>query len=240
MVKGGPVKSGIRGLDSVLDGGFRPGSLCIVVGEPLGGKELFALKFFCEGLELGDGGIYVTAVNFAEEIEAEISDLGLDLSKYGGESPRYKIIDLYRPTVDFTVEDTDIVSYVPAPTDLAALSSKIVESISMLSHLPHVRIVIDSLSSIITLATPKATLRFLSFLKAKVQLSDNVILALLEPKLAGEAETEAILHLANTLILLEKDCVEIRRRGRLPVKRKIKIIDGGIKIAAGSRSKEKD
>jgi len=65
-------------------------------------------------------------------------------------------------------------------------------------------------------------------------------LALLEPKLAGEAETEAILHLANTLILLEKDCVEIRRRGKLPVKRKIKIIDGGIKIAAGSRSKEKD
>ncbi|MBS7248761.1 MAG: RAD55 family ATPase [Candidatus Jordarchaeales archaeon] len=222
MAKTDLLKTGIELLDRLLGGGINPGSLCIVVGEPLGGKELIALEFFCEGLRLGEGGIYVTMVNFAEEVESAIASRGLDLSAYRGANPKYRIIDLYRPTVDFSVEDSDTVTYVPAPTDLAALSSKIVDAAMKLSHLSRVRIIIDSLSSIISFASPKSALRFMSFMKAKVQLSSNVILATLEQKLANDVETESILHLANTLIFLEKNRLEIRRRGKTPVEVTVK------------------
>ncbi|MBS7287975.1 MAG: hypothetical protein KIH01_04325 [Candidatus Freyarchaeota archaeon] len=240
MAKVGFLRTGVELLDRLLGGGLSPGSLCIVVGEPLGGKELIALEFFCEGLRLGGGSVYVTTVNFAEEVESEIASLGVDLSKYKGSDPRYRIIDLYRPTVDFSVEDSDTVTYVPAPTDLAALSSKIVDAMLKLSHLNHVRIVLDSLSSLMSLASSKSALRFMSFIKAKVQLSSNILLTTLERKLADDAETEVILHLANTLIILEKNRVEVRRRGKTPVEIKVKLSDRKIVEAATSiRNKDK-
>jgi len=223
MAKTGLLRTGIELLDRLLGGGISPGSLCIVIGEPLGGKELIALEFFCEGLRLGEGGIYVTMVNFAEEVESAVASRGLDLSMYRDSNPKYRIIDLYRPTVDFSVEDRDAVVYVPAPTDLAALSSKIVDAAMKLAHLGHVRIILDSLSSIISFASPKSALRFMSFMKAKVQMSGNVILATLEQKLANDAETEQILHLANMLIFLEKNKLEIRQRGKTPVEANIKL-----------------
>lgn len=233
------LKTGIEILDRALGGGLNPGSLCIIIGEPLGGKELIAIEFFCEGLRLGEGSIYVTTVNFAEEIESQVASLGVDLSKYKSSTPTYRIIDLCRPTIDFSVEDSATVTYVSAPTDLAALSSKIVDAMMKLSSLGRIRIIIDSLSSIISLASPKATLRFMFFLKAKIQLSNNVILATLERKLAEDAETESILHLANALIFLEKDRIEIRQRGRTPTEVKISFSNGKIIEApvAGSTQK---
>ncbi|MEM4446061.1 MAG: RAD55 family ATPase [Nitrososphaerota archaeon] len=233
------LKTGIEFLDRILGGGFNPGSLCIVIGEPLGGKELIAMEFFCEGLRLGEGSIYVTTVNFAEEVESQVASLGVDLSKYKSSSPTYRIIDLCRPTIDFSVEDSVTVTYVSAPTDLAALSSKIVDAIMRLSSLGRIRIVIDSLSSIISLASPKATLRFMFFLKAKIQLSNSVILATLERKLAEDAETESILHLANALIFLEKDKMEIRQRGKTPIEVKISFSNGKIVEAPVTRSAQK-
>ncbi|MEM3587717.1 MAG: RAD55 family ATPase, partial [Candidatus Jordarchaeaceae archaeon] len=81
------IKTGILGLDEMLSGGLRPGSLCIVMGEPLCGKEVLAKEFFYKGLENGEAGIYITTNNFAEDIYNEMGEFGWSLSKYDrGES----------------------------------------------------------------------------------------------------------------------------------------------------------
>ncbi|MHA1432173.1 MAG: RAD55 family ATPase, partial [Candidatus Freyarchaeota archaeon] len=70
------IKVGIQGLDEMLGNGLRPGSLCIILGEPLCGKEILAKEFFYKGIERGEAGIYITTNNFAEDVLNEMEEYG--------------------------------------------------------------------------------------------------------------------------------------------------------------------
>ncbi len=226
------IQIGIPGLDEILNSGLRPGSLCIIVGEPLCGKEILAKEFFYKGLEKGDSGIYITTNNFAEDIYTEMEEFGWNLSEYNkDEKVSYKIIDSYSQTVNPNVEDTKNVSYVPAATDLAGLSAKIVEAISNLTaHFKTLRLVLDSLSSIITFINPSAAVRFLSFLKARVRLVKGIFLSLLESELAEKSVMVQILQLADVIMEIRGHEIHVRHRGKASTKGEFKITEKGIEI----------
>ncbi|MGQ9721493.1 MAG: RAD55 family ATPase [Candidatus Jordarchaeum sp.] len=226
------VQIGIQGLDELLDHGLRPGSLCIIVGEPLCGKEILVKEFFYKGLEGGESGIYITTNNFAEDIYNEMGEFGWDLSKYGkGEKVAYKIIDAYSQTVNPNVEDTSTVLYVPAATDLAGLSSKIVEAITTLTgNFEKLRVVLDSLSSIITFINPSAAIRFLSFLKARIRIVKGVFISLLESELTEKTIMVQILQLADVIMEIQGNEIHVRHRGKASTKGEFKIIGKGIEI----------
>ena len=57
------VKSGVEGLDEVIEGGFPKGSLILLAGEPGVGKTVFSMQFLVKGVKLSEPGIYVS---FAE------------------------------------------------------------------------------------------------------------------------------------------------------------------------------
>jgi len=59
----GKVKSGVDGLDEVIEGGFPRGSLIVLAGEPGTGKTVFSMQFLVKGVELNESGVYVS---FAE------------------------------------------------------------------------------------------------------------------------------------------------------------------------------
>lgn len=48
------TRSGIEGLDAVIDGGFPKGSLVLLAGPPGSGKTSFSAKFLVEGAESGE------------------------------------------------------------------------------------------------------------------------------------------------------------------------------------------
>jgi KaiC/GvpD/RAD55 family RecA-like ATPase len=50
------VKSGIEGLDEVIEGGFPSGSLILLAGEPGTGKTVFSIQFLVKGAELNEPG----------------------------------------------------------------------------------------------------------------------------------------------------------------------------------------
>ncbi|MEM2900963.1 MAG: ATPase domain-containing protein [Thermoplasmata archaeon] len=52
------IQSGIKGLDSILDGGFLSPSVNLILGEPGSGKTSLALQFLSEGARLGEKGVY--------------------------------------------------------------------------------------------------------------------------------------------------------------------------------------
>ncbi|AFC99985.1 putative RecA-superfamily ATPases implicated in signal transduction [Methanocella conradii HZ254] len=70
------IKTGILGLDDLLDGGFNEHSASILVGSAGTGKTTMALQFIRKGLELGNEAIYITLEESKEQIMAEARSMG--------------------------------------------------------------------------------------------------------------------------------------------------------------------
>lgn len=78
------ITSGIGGLDPLIGGGFKKGSVILLAGNPGTGKTAFASTFFCAGIDKKDEhGIYVS---FAEDMPTFIENmsrhLGTAIQKY--------------------------------------------------------------------------------------------------------------------------------------------------------------
>lgn len=72
------LKTGILGLDGLLDGGFNEHSATILVGSSGTGKTTMALQFLRKGLEAGNEAIYITLEEPKEQIMAEARSMGWD------------------------------------------------------------------------------------------------------------------------------------------------------------------
>src|ERR1700761_2396393 len=77
------LSSGVEGLDSVLQGGFRRNRLYLLEGDPGAGKTTLALQFLLEGIRNGEAGLYVTLSETAEELAAGASSHGWSLDVDG-------------------------------------------------------------------------------------------------------------------------------------------------------------
>ena len=70
------IKSGIFGLNSLLDGGINEHSVSVVVGSSGAGKTIFATQFLHWGLQAGQEGIYITLDESPEQILNEATEMG--------------------------------------------------------------------------------------------------------------------------------------------------------------------
>jgi len=73
------IKTGISGLDQMLQGGFIPGSVILLRGAPGTGKTSIALQFLLEGAQSGEPGLFVTFEEFPHSLYRDAESLGLDL-----------------------------------------------------------------------------------------------------------------------------------------------------------------
>jgi circadian clock protein KaiC len=76
------VKTGIPGLDPLMGGGFKYGSINLVEGGPGTGKTIFATQFLLEGLKRGEPVAYITFEVIKEKFYENMKILGWDLQKY--------------------------------------------------------------------------------------------------------------------------------------------------------------
>ncbi len=70
------IKSGIYGLNSLLDGGINENSATVVIGCSGAGKTTLATQFIRRGLELGQEGIFVSLDENKEQIIREAIQMG--------------------------------------------------------------------------------------------------------------------------------------------------------------------
>jgi KaiC/GvpD/RAD55 family RecA-like ATPase len=75
------VKTGIAGLDEMLDGGLIPGRPYVVSGTSGTGKSTVAMHFLLEGVQRGEKVLYVCVDEPPNEVKANMSQYGWDLSK---------------------------------------------------------------------------------------------------------------------------------------------------------------
>ncbi|MFQ6127593.1 MAG: RAD55 family ATPase [Thermoplasmata archaeon] len=70
------IKSGIYGLNPLLDGGINENSTMVVIGSSGAGKTTFATQFIRRGLESGQEGIFVSLDENKDEIVREAIEMG--------------------------------------------------------------------------------------------------------------------------------------------------------------------
>ncbi|MEM3105117.1 MAG: ATPase domain-containing protein, partial [Candidatus Bathyarchaeia archaeon] len=75
------LKTGVEGLDLLLQGGIPEGFFVAVTGEPGCGKTIFSIHFINQGVEEGDKCIYVTTEESRESIIRQAFQFNMDFSK---------------------------------------------------------------------------------------------------------------------------------------------------------------
>ena len=76
------IKTGIHGLDSLIQGGFVKNSVYLLAGETGTGKTTFGCQFIWQGLEKGEPGVYITMEESPEDIRLDAEQFGWDFVKY--------------------------------------------------------------------------------------------------------------------------------------------------------------
>ncbi len=76
------IRTGIHGLDNLIEGGFRDKTVVVIVGSSGTGKTTFAVQFLLHGLESGEQGLYVSLEESPDQIMRESELMGFDLRKH--------------------------------------------------------------------------------------------------------------------------------------------------------------
>ena len=138
------LKTGIPGLDPLIEGGVLHRSVNLVTGETGTGKTIFSCQFLWHGLQKGETGVYITLEEDPEDIKEDAKQFGWDFQKYIEK-------DLFR-----------IIYHDPA--QINNLSSVLIDEIRSLKAK---RLVIDS-TSVMGLAVKDAAQIRISSLPAQV------------------------------------------------------------------------
>jgi len=89
------TKTGIKGFDKLIEGGFPKGSIILISGTPATGKTIFALEYLVNGATLfNEKGLYVTFEEKIENLRNQAIQFGWNLAELEREG---KLIMLHIP-----------------------------------------------------------------------------------------------------------------------------------------------
>lgn len=99
---GTPVKTGIHGLDELLQGGLPRGTTIVVAGEAGTGKSVLGLGFLVKGVLLQEKGIFISLEESASQIVTRAAAFGWDLPAF----MRAGMLEVsYMPFVDIDLDE---------------------------------------------------------------------------------------------------------------------------------------
>ncbi|MFH0860166.1 MAG: ATPase domain-containing protein [Candidatus Altiarchaeota archaeon] len=123
------MKSGIPGLDEMIEGGFRRNSTTLVSGGCGSGKSTFCMQFVYSGAAAGEPGVYITFEEFPENMKESMLRYGWNIDEME-KKKQMKILRLDPMEVVHVIKE----DYGPIVNAVSELKAK--------------RVVIDSMSSI--------------------------------------------------------------------------------------------
>lgn len=199
------VRTGIPGLDEILNGGLPRNHLYLIDGHPGTGKTTLAMQYLLEGIRIGEPGLYVTL----SESREELSDVA---ASHGWSLEGIEVFELASQRAQETEEGYTL--FHPAEVELQQTVDAVLGKIESTNP---VRVVFDSLSEMRLLA--REALRFrrqILALKQFFTTRDGTVF-LLDDKTSPDGDLQ--LHsLAHGVIVLEHVALEYgSERRRLQV-----------------------
>jgi circadian clock protein KaiC len=134
-------RTGVPGLDDVLNGGLISHRLYLVEGDPGAGKTTLALQFLLEGVAKKEKCLYVTLSEPKEELIAGAASHGWSLDGID-------IFELIADQQDLS-DDAQVTMYHPSEVELSETTRKVLD---MVARINPSRLVFDSLSELRLLA----------------------------------------------------------------------------------------
>lgn len=202
----GLMRSGISGLDTVLNGGFTPDRLYLIEGAPGSGKTTLAMQFLLEGLRQGETGLYVTLSETAQELREVAQSHGWSLDGLH--------IHELAPPHDSLDPDSHYTMFHPSEVELGDTTKRIIDQVRDLK--PR-RMVFDSLAELRLLAGSALRYRRQVLALKQYFVGQHCTVLLLDDCASAEhgLHVHTIVHGTVTLAQLDPEYGGDRRRLRV-------------------------
>ncbi len=79
------IKTGVEGLDELIDGGVIKGEIILLAGSTGSGKTILSTQFIYNGAKCGEKGVYATFEEDENSLKRNMARLGMDLEKLEAE-----------------------------------------------------------------------------------------------------------------------------------------------------------
>ena len=183
------LKTGVEGIDKLLEGGIPEGFFVAVTGEPGCGKTIFSIHFIYQGVLDGDKCIYVTTEESRESIIRQAAQFNMDFEK-AVEEKKLIVIDALMGRED---------RWSLQSLDMEALVDKIIEAKKELGY-GRARVAIDSLSAF-WLDKPAMARRYSYFIKKVLSKWNFTIVAVSQYAITtAESFGWGVEHIADGII----------------------------------------
>ncbi|BAT60536.1 circadian clock protein kinase KaiC [Variibacter gotjawalensis] len=200
------ARTGVPGLDDVLQGGLQRGRVFLLEGSPGTGKTTIATQFLMEGAKAGERTLYITLSETEDELRSGAASHGWDLKDVG-------IFELVPPENLLDEQHQQSLLY-SSDLELGETTKRIFEAFERVK--PH-RVVIDSLSEIRLLA--QSSLRYRrQILSLKHYFAQAQTTVLMLDDLTMEVMDKTVHSIAHGVFRLEETAPDYgaeRRRMRV-------------------------
>ena len=185
-------RTGVPGLDDILNGGLIPHRLYLLEGSPGAGKTTLSLRFLQEGVQQGERCLYITLSESREELAAGAASHGWSLDGI-------EVVELIAGEGELDGED-EVTMYHPAEVELTETVRKVLDAVTRVNPS---RVVFDSLAELRLLA--QSSLRYRrQILALKQFFTGRRITVLLLDDLTSENADLQLHSIAHGVILLEQ------------------------------------
>jgi len=180
-----------------------PGSNLLVSGPPLSGKRRMALEILADGSDRGEGVIVVTTRDSANRLLSDYEALVSD-----PQSVDIGIVDCVTKHQGRTAQDTDIVKYASSPEDMTGIGikfSEFVEEFQTERGIENVRVLVDSLSTLLMYSDVQTAFRFMHVFTSRLENADAMGLHTIESTAHDEEALNTLRQLFDHAVSVEED-----------------------------------
>lgn len=189
----GKAKSGIRGLDEVLEGGFSRGHVFLLEGEPGAGKTTIGLQFLLAGALAGERCLYITLSETEKELREGAASHHWELGQ------QIRVCEILPPETLLAGEKHQSLLYA-SDLELGETTKQIFDAVARDNPS---RLVIDSLSEIRLLA--QSSLRYRrQILTIKHHFARLGVTVLLLDDLTSDAGDKTVHSIAHAVVRLDQ------------------------------------
>jgi len=182
------VKTGIKGLDELLEGGIPRGRTVLVTGGSGTGKTIFGMQFIYYGALNGEPGVHLTMEEKPKNVRKEMAEFGMDVTKMEKEG---KIAMIDASLVRLGLESDEKFTLAPESFDINHLIQNLIMTARNINAK---RVVIDALPSLDVLLDSDNTKVRNAIIEINYLLQENDLTSVLLDEMPSGKESSYSRH----------------------------------------------